>query len=323
MINKRALPAVYLVLGSILLTVTSPDRVAFAGQEYPRKVIEADGRVVLIPHKPRRIVSTTLGGDHILLAMVPAEDILALTHFAANPSYSFVPQVARKLPPDRLIIQVSGAAERLLTWRPDLVVVASFSDQSTVAHLRDVGIPVIVLQHFRSLEDIRDNISLLGRAVGEEARAKQLVEEMDRRLVAASQRVEGRPRVRTMTYALIGGRAVTEGGATSFEAIINVAGGENIAATEAGLMGSVSLTMERLLALDPEVILVPGRGTESTHLEDLLSRPGAKGLKAVRTNRVMVVEDRYFYTVSHHIADSVELFARLIHPEAFTAVDGS
>jgi hypothetical protein len=37
----------------------------------------------------------------------------------------------------------------------------------------------------------------------------------------------------------------------------------------------------------------------------------------------MVVEDRYFYTVSHHIADSVELFARLIHPEAFTAVDGS
>lgn len=296
---------------------------AFAADSFPRKVTEADGRAVLIPKKPRRIVSGTLGSDHILLALVPRDHFLAVTYFTADPAYSFVLREARKFPPERLIAGVSGAAERLLTWRPDLVVVASFSDQAAVAHLRDAGIPVIVLQHFRSLDDVRQNIQLLGRAVGEEARSEQLLNAMDRRLKAVARRVVGMPRVRAMTYALIGGRAVTEAAGTSFEAIIHAAGGQNVAADEGGLVGSVSISMERLLALDPDVILVPGRGDESAHLEDLLSRPGARGLKAVRDNRVLVVQDRYFYTVSHHIAESVELFARLLHPGAFPSEGGS
>lgn len=305
------------LLAAAILAAAGPRRAALAEEGFPRTVTEADGRDVLIPQKPRRIVSTTLGGDHILLALVRPERILALTHFAADPSYSFVPHVARELPPDRLIAQVSGAAERLLAWRPDLVVVASFSEPSTVAHLRDAGIPVLVLQHFSSMEDVRDNILLLGRAVGEESRAEELVEEMEARLEAVSRRVEGRPEVRVMTYALIGGRAVTEGAATSFEAMIRAAGGVNVAAREAGLVGSVNISMERLLALDPDVILVPGSGQESAHLDDLLDRPGAESLKAVRGGRVIVVQDRYFYTVSHYIAESVELFARLLHPEVF------
>jgi iron complex transport system substrate-binding protein len=294
-----------------------------ADASFPRTVTEADGRVILIPSKPNRIVSATLGSDHILFALVRQERFLAVTYFVADPAYSFVLEQARRFPPERLIAGVSGAAESLLTWRPDLVVVASFSDQAAVAHLRDAGIPVVALQHFRSLEDVRHNIFLLGRAVGEETRSRQLLKEMDRRLEVVARRVAGRPRVRAMTYALIGGRVVTEGAGTSFEAIIQAAGGENVAATEGGLVGSVSLSMERLLALNPDVILVPGRGGKSAHLEDLLSRPGARGLKAVRTNRVLVVQDRHFYTVSHHIAESVELFSRLLHPDLFLTEEGS
>lgn len=304
-------------LAGLLALIAIPLAVAGASGPYPRSVVEADGRKVLIPTRPERVVSTTLGSDHILLALAGPERILALTHFAADPAYSFVYEVAGKFLPDHMVINTSGAGERLLTWRADLVVVASFSDASTIAHLRDAGIPVIVLQHFRSLDDVRSNIFLLGEAMGEEDRASALVEEMDRRLGAVAMRVAGLPKVRVMTYALIGGQSVTEGRDTSFEAIIQAAGGENIAATEGGLTGSVSISMERLLALDPDVILVPGTGKESPHLEDLLSRPGARGLKAVRTGQVVVFPSRYFYTVSQYITESIELFARLLHPEAF------
>lgn len=296
---------------------------ATSDESFPRTVTEADGMAILIPARPRRIVSTTLGSDHILLSLLPTQRILALTHFATNPAYSFALQKASTFPPEKLVVGVSGSAERILTWRPDLVVIALYSDLATVAHLRDAGIPVVVLHHLRSLEDIRQNILLLGSAVGEEGKALKLLEEMDRRLESVARKVEGMPRVRAMTYALIGGRAVTEGAGTSFEAIINAAGGENVAATEGELVGSVTLSMEKFLSLDPDVIVMPGAGGRSPHLEDLLSRPGSEGLRAVRSRRIVVVQDRYFYTVSHHIAESIELFARLLHPEAFGPGEGS
>lgn len=296
---------------------------ATSDESFPRTVTEADGKAVLIPSRPRRIVSTTLGGDHILLSLLPTQRILALTHFAANPAYSFALEKASAFPPERLVVGVSGSAERMLTWRPDLALIARYADPSTVAHLRDGGIPVVVLHSFHSLQDVRRNILLIGRAVGEEDKALRLIEEMDQRIGAVARKVAGRPRVRVMTYALIGGRAVTEGAGTSFEAIISAAGGENVAATEGGLVGSVTLSMEKFLSLDPDVIVMPGSRQKSPHLEDLLARPGAEGLKAVRSRRVVVVEERYFYTVSHYVAESVELFARLLHPEAFQAGEGS
>ena len=315
LVLRRLLPS--LLLGGLLLLAISHARVARADGSYPRTVTFADGQSIVIPRQPQRIVSATLVSDHILLALVGPERLAAVTRYAADPSNSFVSDLVRRFPPTRQLWQTEGATELLLTWGPDLVILASYSDPATIAQLRDTGIPVLVLTHFRSLEDVRANIRTLGRAVGEEQKAERLVAEMDRRLAAVARRVAGRPKVQVASYTVIAGRPFIEGAATSFDAAIRAAGGENVAVTAAGYQGPVTLSMERLLILDPEVILVPGDGEESPDRRFLLSRPGVGGLRAVRSGRVLAVPSRYFHTISHHIAESVERFARLIHPEAF------
>jgi iron complex transport system substrate-binding protein len=49
---------------------------------FPRLVRDASGAVMVIPHKPQRIVSQTLGTDEILLALCAPQRIVALSILA-------------------------------------------------------------------------------------------------------------------------------------------------------------------------------------------------------------------------------------------------
>ncbi len=260
---------------------------------------------------PQRIVSVTLATDEILLALVPPERIVALTLWADDRVHSNVVVEARSVLP-----RVRANAEQVVAYQPDLILVAPYTLASVKSLLEASGSPVFTLQSCNSIAEIQHNIISVGRAVGESARARALVNQMERRLAGVHEHVHGLPRPAVLYY-IPGG--FTAGRGTTMDEIITNAGGTNVAATT-GLWRTKKLSKEKLVALNPQFILVGGDPHAPEHESVrplLLADPALQDIDAVRTGRIYVIPYSAIGTVSHHIIKGVEAIARVLHPQAF------
>jgi iron complex transport system substrate-binding protein len=98
----------------------------------------------------------------------------------------------------------------------------------------------------------------------------------------------------------------TSGRESYLNDLIELAGARNIAADAAG---SVLLSSERLLAADPQcVVLVAGFGTP----EQFARRGGLAGLSAVKAHRVFLLH-RYCLVAGAGLPDGVAALRRLLH----------
>lgn len=101
---------------------------------------------------------------------------------------------------------------------------------------------------------------------------------------------------------------------------VALAGGSDELAAPAGY--SVPTAWERVLAYDPEVIVVAPCGFEvartATEVDRLTGRPGFAALRAVQGRRVFAADARMFTQPSpSELASGVELLAHLFHPRLF------
>lgn len=260
--------------------------------------------------KPQRIISMTLGSDEILLSLVDPKRIVGVTYLAVDSKISHVAAAAEAIP-----FKIRLDLERVVALEPDLVLVASYTSADFVKQLIDAKLPVMKLEFFTSIQGIKQNILTLGRAVGEEARARAVVEEMEGRIAEIKRRVASSPkRPGVLAYGPTGSTAGRE---TTFDEMVNLAGGRNLAA-ESGIVGHVNISIERLVMIDPETIILSTWNPEAPGFEGMfLNDPALKRLSALRSKQVYAIPEKYLTTVSQYIVEGAEKMARLIHPELF------
>ncbi len=268
--------------------------------------------------EPRRIASLTLMTDEILLELVGAERLVAVTVMADDPAIS---NVAGRIGPSvrRLTLNV----EHLLALAPDLVFLASWSDADSVRQLRDAGIAVHRVSSPRSIEAVRTTITEIARLVGAQPRAAALVRGMDETLARVRSRVEAlRPeqRLRVLDYDPSGS---SFGRGSSWDDIVRSAGCVNaVGDLPADPWGRVGLSQEALIALDPDAIVLPGWKWEDPQgarraYERFASDPAFRSLRAVRSGRLLLADERHRLATSHHIVKAVEDLAAFAYPDLF------
>lgn len=219
-------------------------------------VTHADGTQVLrdaggvdVPLREyRRIVSATIVADRVLADLCEPDRVIAFTRHGAESS-SFAHRLHGKP-----LVHARASVEEMLALKPDLVIVNNLVDPGYVARLREHGLTVFDLGHMRGLDTLLTNIRAIGFLIGAPARGEAYARTLETRMrrVAALKRREKAPRaLYVSTYAdkLFGGTA-----RTSYHDVIVHAGLRDVA-TEAGYEGWPELTAERLLALDPEVVV--------------------------------------------------------------------
>lgn len=259
------------------------------------------------PGLPQRIVSVNITSDEILLDLAP-ERLLAVSYHAADPAMSSAVREAEQVP-----LKMKDDVERLLLLAPDLVVIGAHK-VDVVRQIEEAGVPVVRIQGFESIEWIRALITTLGLAVGRPERARHLVAAMDVRLAAVARRVERRPRPSVLYYSPGG---FTGGRKTTLDDVIRAAGGENVA-LRLGVSGWKRLSLEQAVLADPEVILLSDSQWWTTQFDrDFAAHPAFRNGRAVRGGRVYVLPSRLTTTASHHVVETVETLARLLHPDAF------
>ncbi len=269
----------------------------------------AAGDAPASPPAPRRICSVSLAGDELLALLVPADRVVCVSRYADDPDLA---ACAGHWPP--AIPRLAASLEAVLARRPDLVVAAPWNRADFLRTLRHVAVPVLVLPDVRGFEDVRRAVLDLGRAVKETERARRIVRDMDARLAGLARRLAGvtrRPRVLFFSHLVVAGAE------TTIDEVIDRAGGRN-AARELGITGHRRVSLEAILSLDPDVLLV-GRGGGDSLAAALAAWPALRNLRAVREGRTCEVPARFLTTVGPALARGAEAVARCLHPGRFSA----
>jgi len=261
-----------------------------------------------------RVLSVDYRSDEIVLSLIRSERILGLSLDADNPEMSNTVALAAAVP-RRLDLNV----EQILSLEPDVVVVGKVGLDDPLSLLETAGIRVVRLNSANTLAEIQENITAIGKGIGESRAAAGLVAEMDWRL-GALRHVTGRlPHPRTL-YVYIGGASTeTAGDGTYIDELLNVAGAINVA-REAGVRGWGSLPVEKAIEMNPEVIIYADsrerdKAIDAVAAPGLADNPVWKDILAVKTGRVYRVSGRYLYCSTHFTAGTAEVIAAILHPE--------
>ncbi|HKM53647.1 MAG TPA: helical backbone metal receptor, partial [Isosphaeraceae bacterium] len=122
----------------------------------------------------------------------------------------------------------------------------------------------------------------------------------------------------TVFYHVWSEPLMTAGPGSIIAELIAICGGVNIVRDSSQRYPQIS--QEVLLARDPEVILAPSYGAEPMTIERLRARPGWSNLRAVRNNRVYLINDDLISRCGPRLVDALEIMARTLYGDRFTAL---
>jgi iron complex transport system permease protein len=248
------------------------------------------------------VVSQTVGGDELLLAVAEPAQIAALSHIARDPVYSVMATEAKKYP--QIVL---GDAETILKFSPTLVLFADYSRAELVEQVRRAGVRAMVFDHYKTLDDAFANLRLLGRELGPAAtaRAYKTIADCQARMRALEEKLRGRPPVRVIapsTYGVIGGAD------TTFQDLCDHAGATNLADTLGHLHGHEAPPNEQMLSWPVDKLVVSGTNLE-TALAPYRTLPPYQFMPAVREGRAVMIDECLMSSVTQHRVEGYEQLA--------------
>lgn len=291
-----------------------PGIVEPANHGWPRVVEGLNGRVT-IPAKPQRIITLSVGHDEISYGLVFASRIVAVGSSTKNVNSSNVASLAEGA------AVISGDPEVILAQRPDIMVTSPYLKLEVVKVLTGAGLTVI--QTGLADADVQarvNDILLLGYIYGEEERAVALAAEVRGRSQALRSIVDAKPaqsRLRVLAMARYYEKIYTAGRSSTSGNIIEAAGGIN-AAAQAGLNEYPAISIESIIAIWPEVIILtqPQESGEEFR-RDLMTNPTLAEVPAIKNQRVFIVGSKYFTTLSFWNLRGAEELAKILWPSDF------
>lgn len=279
---------------------------------WPREVEGLNG-VVSIPAKPQRIITASVGHDELALALVPRSRLVAVGGPTKDATFSNVaPLVQDKA-------EVTRDPETIIARSPDVIVTSAFFPTEGVEALSRVGIPVVQTALAHDPDARIESILLMGYILGEEERALEFAAEVRERydsIVAVTGAAQPRPKVLALTQ--YSDKIWVAGGNSTEGSVITAAGGLN-AAEEAGVDGNQTTSLEGVIAMSPEVIIIPqpvAFGAEEFR-QSLLAEEALAETPAVKNGAVHLVDSKHFTTLSHWNILGIEELARLLWPDSF------
>ena len=280
---------------------------------FPLAVVDDMGRTVAIAKEPERIVSLAPSNTEILFAIGVGDKVVGVTQYCDYPL-----EVVEKKESGELAV-VGGFSdinvELVVSLNPDLVVAFGTLQMQAVQALEDQGITVIVLNP-STLDDVLNDILLLGKATDAYQEAKQLVANLSARIDAVKSKVADAPKVKVY-YELWYDPLMSVGPGTFIHNLIVAAGGENIFADAQTPYPVVSA--EDVIARNPEVIILPNSYMMyySITKEQVKERPGWDAIDAVKNDKIFFIDENLLVRPGPRIVDGLEELAKIIHPELF------
>lgn len=201
---------------------------------------------------------------------------------------STYPAAAKELPMVGYQRQLS--AEGVLSLGPELIIHTEQAGPPPVLEQIDqAGIKRMPFEDVPSIDGVIAKIRALGDVYNAKDKAESLIAEMEEGRAKLAEQVQGAAQPKVVFIMQHAGVAapMVAGKGTAADAIITLAGGENIAS----FPGYKSLTPEAMIELNPDIILTSTESLEQAgDIETFLDRPGFKQTKAGKNETVIAMD---------------------------------
>lgn len=317
---KKLFSLLFAAFAALLLPACSVTPVP---QREMRTITDDSGRVISAPTHPMRIVSLTYGTDEILTSLLSPGRIVAYSKYAGDGGISFL----TKDEVSRVGQTVDMEPEHILALAPDLVIASTSTPMQTVEVLTHSGVPVYVSGIPTTVEEMKEKVRGVAKAVHEEEQGEALVSDMDLRLASLEEKLSQIPPEKERVAFGMSFRGILGKKGTLFSDVLRLAHVKDGAAVyEVPKGADAYLSLEILPKIDPDVILLPTwrvKAGDDTKVfeEGLLSNPALREVTAVKERRLVPFSEKYKYVMSQHVVDAVEAAARAVYPEVFVTGD--
>ncbi|MDF1595665.1 MAG: ABC transporter substrate-binding protein [Acidimicrobiia bacterium] len=294
-------------------TSTAPSSPAIASstttEALPPAFVGADGAESVVDDTSRIV---TLSGD--LTEMV----------FALGFGASVVAtDVTTVYPPEAVGLPVVGVgrfltAEGVLAENPTLVIGdTQTSPLGTIEQIRSAGVPVVILEVPTTFDGLYLKIGQLGEVLGVRSQATALIDRVRTDIEEALSTAPGFDPAPGLAFVYSRGPDVMLlfGSEMTTQPLIEAVGGVDVGAA-AGVVGTVSITPEALVAAAPDVIIITSEGLDALGgIEGLLAIPGFAETPAGRDRRILDYPEGDILTFGPRIAGTLALLIQDLRRE--------
>ncbi len=265
----------------------------------------------IVKTPPERIVSLAPSITETLFFLGLGNKVVAVTKWCDWPEEVVYKKNAGKITVFESI--VDPEIEKVVSANPDLVLATTITKPESIAKLERLGVPIVVIDYGKSLEDIYAAIKLIGKMTGANKQAENLVIELNENITKVSNVVSSLPKPKVFWISWHE-PLMSAGGPSWINALIQAAGGENIFNDINVDWPAVS--PEEVLIRNPDIILFSEGHPGASNVNDLLNIfPTWVEVKAVKEGKVFAVPT-FILHPGPRVAEAVKTLAKLFHPEA-------
>ncbi|GIH79710.1 ABC transporter substrate-binding protein [Planobispora longispora] len=256
--------------------------------------VEAGNGPVVIAERPERIVSLSPTATESLFAVGAGAQVVAVDDQSNHPAEA----------PKTDLSGFKPNAEAIIAQKPDLVVLANDID-GIVAKLAKVNVPVLLEPAATKLDEAYDQITDLGAATGNTAKAQEVVTGMKKKI---DEVVAAAPKDKKLTYYHeLDTTPYSVTSSTFLGQVYALFGLTNIADKAPDLAGGYpKLSAEFVAQADPDLVFLGDTKCCGQNKDTLAKRPGWSKLSAIKNDRVVGLDDDIASRWGPRVADLAE-----------------
>lgn len=278
-----------------------------------------NGTTVTLAEKPERIVILTpqflpmlyeLGGEAVGYA---------------TSSSTIVPKGAEHVQQVGTVNQIN--VEQLTALNPDLVIGSTTFDEKLIDLMQSNDIP-LALMRMASFDDVKEKARLIGKIIGAEEKAEQLIRETEEKMEAIRSKLPQDNHTFAVLNVTTNSISIQRTNTTALEIgellnMTNIAKDMNPSTNSST---SAPYSIEAIVAEQPDYIFIVIHGSEEKGMErikeELEQNPAWASLQAVKEKRAHVLPANQFLSnPGFAYEESMEYMAKLIYPEIFGHVE--
>ncbi|AZV45501.1 iron ABC transporter substrate-binding protein [Peribacillus asahii] len=290
---------------------TSKGNEPTATQAFPVTIKDAAGEEVTIEKEPKKIVSLIPSNTEIVFELGAGDNVVGVSD---NDNY---PKEVEKI---EKIGGMEMNTEKVIAMEPDLVLAHAsnaHNGSEGIKQLKEVGIPVLVVNDSQNFEQVYESIEMIGQATGENEAAEELVQDMQEDLKEIEEKAKAvteQDRKKVLIEVSPAPEIYSPGKNTFMNEMLQIIGADNVAGD---LEGWAKIDEESMIAANPDVIVTTyGYYTEDP-VAQVKSRNGWEDVTAIKQEQIYDVHSDLVTRSGPRLVEGVEELAEAIYPEIF------
>lgn len=278
------------------------------------KTKDRAGNDIVIPENVEKIISMAPSTTRFLIDLGLGDKIIAID----TNSYAYMDSLPKDV---QQFDMMAPDNEALVALQPDIIFTSGMSNvggDDVFQPARDAGICVADIPSSTSFAEIAADLEFIGSAVGEEEKAKELIDEFTLKHeevellgkdVTEKKRILFMIALPSADYPSI----YTFGKGTYLDEMITDIGAENVTGDQEGW---ISISEEEAIAMNPDVIV-----TNIDYVDDVInvikSAKGWEEVTAIKNDAVYYIDSTASNQPNNHTVDALIQLAKLVYPETF------